>query len=52
MAIGVLVEALIPIGGVGSTTTPSNATGGNSNDKTNAKKWIKNKLQALASLLG
>ena len=28
MAIGVLVEALLPSGGVGSTTTPSNTTGG------------------------
>ena len=27
-------------------------TGGDGNDKTNAKEWIKNKLQALASLLG
>ena len=52
MAIGVLVEALLPSGGVGSTTTPSNTTGGGGDDKTNAKEWIKNKLQALASLLG
>ena len=52
MAIGVLVEALLPSGGVGSTTTPSNTTEGDGNDKTNAKEWIKNKLQALASLLG
>ena len=52
MAIGVLVETLLPSGGVGSTTTPSNNTGGDGNDKTNAKEWIKNKLQALASLLG
>ena len=53
MAIGVLVEALLPSGEVGSTTTPSNTTGGgDGNDKTNAKEWIKNKLQALASLLG
>ena len=52
MAIGVLVEALLPSGGVGSTTAPSNTTGGGGDYKTNAKEWIKNKLQALASLLG
>ena len=52
MVIGFIVEALLPSGGVGSTTTLLNTTGGGGNDKTNAKEWIKNKLQALASLLG
>ena len=50
MAIGVLVEALIP----GSTTTSS--VGGGGDDKKDkpgsAKEWIRNKLKALASLLG
>ena len=52
MVIGFIVDALIPSGGVGSITTSSNTTGGDGDDKTNAKEWIKNKLQALASLLG
>ena len=51
MAIGVLVEAVMP----GSTTTSSVGDGKKDNDKDkpgSAKEWIRNKLRALASLLG
>ena len=44
MAIGVLVEALLPGGGGGGKPAPK--------DKKGAKEWLKNKLKALASLLG
>ena len=50
MAIGVLVEALLP-GGVGAAT----ASGGGEpppNNEASLKEWIRNKLKALASLLG
>ena len=48
MAIRVLVEALLP-GGGGAT-----ATGGEPppKDEAGLKEWIRNKLKALASLLG
>ena len=48
MAIGVLVEALLP-GGVGAV-----ASGGEPppKDEADLKEWIRNKLKALASLLG
>ena len=50
MAIGVLVEALLP-GGGGAT-----ASGGGGEpppkDEKGLKEWIRNKLKALASLLG
>ena len=48
MAIGVLVEALLPGGGGAA------ASGGEPppKDKAGLKKWIRNKLKALASLLG
>ena len=48
MAIGVLVKALLP-GGGGAT-----ASGGElpPKDETDLKEWIRNKLKALASLLG
>ena len=48
MAIGVLVEALLP-GGGGAT-----ASGGEPlpKDEAGLKEWIRNKLKALASLLG
>ena len=50
MAIGVLVEALLPSGG-GAT-----ASGGGGEpppkDEKGLKEWIRNKLEALASLLG
>ena len=50
MAIRVLVEALLP-GGGGGGATPS---GGESppKDERGLKEWIRNKLKALASLLG
>ena len=50
MAIRVLVEALLPGGGGGGAT----ASGGEPppKDEKGLKEWIKNKLKALASLLG
>ena len=50
MAIGVLVEALLPDGGDGGTV----ASGGQSppKDEKVIKKWIRTKLKALISLQG
>ena len=48
MAIGVLVEALLA-GGGGST---AQGNGGGDDKPENVKEWIRNKLKALASLLG
>ena len=50
MAIGVLVEALLPDGGGGGAV----ASGGEPplKDETGLKEWIRFKLKALASLLG
>ena len=50
MAIGVLVEALLPDGGGGGVM----ASGGEPPPKDDAglREWIRNKLKALASLLG
>ena len=50
MAIGVLVEALLSGGGGGAATSG----GGNPppKDESGLKEWIRNKLKALASLLG
>ena len=50
MAIGVLVEALLPGGGAAATS----GGGGESppKDEKGLKGWIRNKLKALASLLG
>ena len=50
MTIGVLVEALVP--GSMATTTIKNSHGGNDDTPGSAKEWIRNKLKALASLLG
>ena len=51
MAIGVLVEALLPGGGSAAA-----ASGGGGEpppkDEAGLKEWIRNKLKALASLLG
>ena len=49
MAIGVLIEALLPGGGGGGT-----AVGGERppKDEKGPKEWIRSKLKALASLLG
>ena len=47
MAIGVLVEALLP--GGGGTVAGGKAP---SKDEKGLKEWIRNKLKALASLLG
>ena len=48
MAIGVLVEALLPGGGAAT------ASGGGEppKDEASLKEWIRSKLKALASLLG
>ena len=46
MAIGVLVEALLPGGG------DATASGGAPKDEKGLKEWIRNKLKALALLLG
>ena len=48
--IGFLVETLLPSGG-GSTSQGGDSVPTNP-DKGSAKEWIKNKLKALASLLG
>ena len=48
MAIGVLVEAVLP----GSTAASTAAHGGEGDTPGSAKEWIRNKLKALASLLG
>ena len=48
MAIGVLVEALVP----GSTATTIKDSHGGRDTPGSAKEWIRNKLKALASLLG
>ena len=49
MAIGVLVEAVLP----GSTATNvKDSHGGGGDTPGSAKEWIRNKLKALASLLG
>ena len=51
MAIGVLVEALLP--GSGGAATASGGGGEPPpEDEKGLKGWIKNKLKALASLLG
>ena len=49
MAIGVLVEALLP-GGVGSTTSGGEPPP--SKDEKGLQEWIRNKLKALALLSG
>ena len=46
MAIGVLIEALLP-GGGGTAASPPPPK-----DEKDLKEWIRNKLKALASLLG
>ena len=50
MAIGVLVEALLP--GGGAATTPGGGREPPPKDEKGLKGWIRNKLKALASLLG
>ena len=49
MAIGVLVEALLPGGGA---TTASGGGEPPPTDEKGLKEWVRNKLKALASLLG
>ena len=51
MAIGVLVEALLPDGG-GAATSGGGGGEPPPKDEKGLKKWIRNKLKALASLLG
>ena len=48
MAIGVFVEALLPGGGGGGGTVASPPP----KDEKGVKEWLRNKLKALASLLG
>ncbi|XP_057312688.1 uncharacterized protein LOC130654167 isoform X1 [Hydractinia symbiolongicarpus] len=50
MAIGVLVEALLP--GAGGSTSHSQNPDKGDDKKDGAKEWIKNKLEALGSLPG
>ena len=50
MAIGVLVEALLP--GGGATTASGGGVEPPPKDEKGLKGWIRNKLKALASLLG
>ena len=49
MAIGVLVEALLPGGGAGAATA---SQGPPPKDEKGLKGWIRNKCKVLASLLG
>ena len=49
MAIGVLVEALLPGGGGGAAASSGEPP---PKDEVGLKEWIRNKLKALASLLG
>ena len=51
MAIGVLVEALLPGGGGAATASGGSGEPPPKNEK-GLKEWIRNKLKALASLLG
>ena len=51
MAIGVLVEALLP-DGVGGGAAASGGGEPPPKDEKGLKEWIRNKLKALASLLG
>ena len=50
MAIGVLVEALLP--GGGATTASGRGGEPPSKDEKGLKEWVRNKLRALPSLLG
>ena len=50
MAIGVLVEALLPGGGGGGALASDGEP--RPKDEQGLKEWIRNKLKALASLLG
>ena len=52
MAIGVLVEALLPGSGGGGAATASGGGEPPPKDEKGLKGWIRNKLKALASLLG
>ena len=47
MAIGVLVEALLPGSGGGTAASPSPPK-----DEKGVKEWLRNKIKALASQLG
>ena len=52
MAIRVLVEALLPGGGGGGAATSGGGDSPPPKDEAGLKEWIRNKLKALASLLG
>ena len=53
MAVGVLIEALMPGGGEGASAASGGGDGGEppSKDEKSLKAWIRSKLKALASLL-
>ena len=52
MAMGVLVEALLPGGGGAGSASAASRGGEPPKDEKGLKEWIGNKLKALASLLG
>ena len=52
MAIGVLVEALLPGGGGAGSASAASGGGEHPKDEKGLKEWIRNKLKSLASLLG
>ena len=52
MAIGVLIEALLQCGGGAGSASAASGGGEHPKDEAGLKEWIRNKLKALASLLG
>ena len=52
MAIGVLIEALLGVPSVSTTTSISGGTSGDARKGSGAREWIKNKLKAVSQLLG
>ena len=54
MAIGVLIEVLLPGGGGAGSASAASGGGGElpPKDEKGLKEWIRNKLKALASLIG
>ena len=52
MAIGVLIEALLPGGGGAGSASTASGGGEPPKDEKGLKEWIRSKLKVLASLLG